>query len=150
MFKLQVIDSFCPLDISWKFQSEYLKHDQFWWCSAGGLGEKNQKSQVNCPVFIASVGKLAKNTTNCAKQLLLSKHLVFLGEGWTPQKLKNVLKWGSAVVLCTLLTRLFFPFEKQTLTWTMPGFILIEATNWQPSFKILAGNEDLTSKLWSL
>lgn len=114
MFTLQVIDSFCPLDIFWKIQSEYVKHDQFWWCSAGGLGGKNpKKSQVNCPAFIASVGKLAKNTANCAKQLLLTKHLVFLGERWTPQKLKNVLEWGSAVVLCTLLTRLFFfPFWK--------------------------------------
>lgn len=82
------------------------------------LGGGDSKSQVNCPAFIASMGKLAKNTTNCAKQLLLSKHLVFLGERWTPQKLKNVLERGSAVVLCTLLTRLFFflPFEKQTLT----------------------------------
>lgn len=54
------------------------------------ITRKNPKSQVNCPAFIARVGKLAKSTTNCAKQLLLSKPLVFL-EDWPPQKLKNVL-----------------------------------------------------------
>lgn len=114
--------------------------------------ERENEVQTNCSVFFASLHSLLINTKTQSTivyknniEISLVKDF-FWAEGW------RMLKTSVLHCCCVLylINSFSFPLEKQSQTWTMQAFILIVAANWQLSFKVLAGNEDLMLKLWSL